>query len=334
MLFERIELPESAEKYYNMSKFAMQLNEVSDSSAVAFRKCILFRDLLFCLCGGAPHVPTAIVLGLTGTIQTTACEAKTVPSHVGFLWSQRESVQILPNEAEFLAPTDSRLRPDQRALEENRMEDGDRDKLRLEEKQRVRFTIQLHIVPTNCMQHAASNMQDVWLEKTGHRRLGPIRSAHRSVCHGLRCALPQNPRQPQQRSPFATRRSVCVSVRCADEHTFARRRRGKRRKKTKQCRNRSGLRRPKARESRLCGHTPAATGKRARLRTGKAAPKSSHESAIACSVFGTVAALSCLRRSSPQPAQVPLPHVACRIFRTAQWRIPACAAEVSDLGRA
>lgn len=48
-------------------------------------------------------------------------------------------MQILPNEAEFLAPTDSRLRPDQRALEENRMEDGDRDKLRLEEKQRVRF---------------------------------------------------------------------------------------------------------------------------------------------------------------------------------------------------
>jgi hypothetical protein len=167
------------------------------------------------------------------------------------------------------------------------------------------------------MQHAASNMQDVWLEKTGHRRLGPIRSAHRSVCHGLRCALPQNPRQPQQRSPFATRRSVCVSVRCADEHTFARRRRGKRRKKTKQCRNRSGLRRPKARESRLCGHTPAATGKRARLRTGKAAPKSSHErpmppesSALVPSVpyghvFDTVAALSCLRRSSPQPAQVP-----------------------------
>ena len=74
-------------------------------------------------------------------------------------------MQILPNEAEFLAPTDSRLRPDQRALEENRMEDGDRDKLRLEEKQRVRFKIQLHIV-----QQTACNMRQATCKMCGSKR--------------------------------------------------------------------------------------------------------------------------------------------------------------------
>ncbi|KZT58462.1 hypothetical protein CALCODRAFT_482386 [Calocera cornea HHB12733] len=58
--------------------------------------------------------------------------------YYGFTTFAMQLNEILPSQRPFLPPTDSRLRPDQRALEEGRVDEAEAEKLRLEQAQRRR----------------------------------------------------------------------------------------------------------------------------------------------------------------------------------------------------
>ncbi|KZO99755.1 hypothetical protein CALVIDRAFT_544397 [Calocera viscosa TUFC12733] len=58
--------------------------------------------------------------------------------YYGFTTFAMQLNEILPSQRAFLPPTDSRLRPDQRALEEGRVDEAEAEKLRLEQAQRRR----------------------------------------------------------------------------------------------------------------------------------------------------------------------------------------------------
>jgi hypothetical protein len=77
---------------------------------------------------------------------------------------------------EGVAPTDSRLRPDQRLMEQTKWDEANKEKLRLEEKQRSnrmkkRESIQSTAVDTNenSDEHQAPQMEDhipAWFKRT------------------------------------------------------------------------------------------------------------------------------------------------------------------------
>ena len=245
------------------------------------------------------------------------------------------------------------------------MEDGDREKLRLEEKQRVRYWPQAGVCACVCMcacliqcvrvcarmtampsvchstvrsQHAwctrchsAVQSQHAWCRRRHSARPNGIqRCSHstvRTLCFAaslpkkspksptptpkslnpkfppeipkariqngrltysvctVRCvgARPARPAVGSRRSRVPTKalavETALRSLMCAliRSDWYWRRRRAKRRKRTRQCRRRGGLRRPTARASCLCGHTPAGTGRLEKPGTGRTAPKSLHE---------------------------------------------------------
>ncbi|EJT98917.1 Oxysterol-binding protein [Dacryopinax primogenitus] len=68
--------------------------------------------------------------------------ANQMPQHAeqyyGFTTFAMQLNELLPSNRAFLPPTDSRLRPDQRALEEGRVDEAEVEKLRLEQEQRQR----------------------------------------------------------------------------------------------------------------------------------------------------------------------------------------------------
>lgn len=60
------------------------------------------------------------------------------PQYYGFTQFAIQLNEITPDIERVLPPTDSRWRPDQRALEEGRVEEADREKARIEQAQRER----------------------------------------------------------------------------------------------------------------------------------------------------------------------------------------------------
>lgn len=94
------------------------------------------------------------------------------PAHVeksyGFTYWAMSLNQLLPGMQDEIAPSDSRLRPDQRAYEEGRLDEADRLKNELEEAQRHRKQVDGDYIkprwfrPANGGGSAAAHGEDEW----------------------------------------------------------------------------------------------------------------------------------------------------------------------------
>jgi hypothetical protein len=91
---------------------------------------------------GKWHEGFSLILDSTGTSRRTLWRANAFPPHArqyyGFTSFATTLNEITPDIEPLLPPTDSRFRPDQRALEEGRVTEADKEKLRVEEAQRRR----------------------------------------------------------------------------------------------------------------------------------------------------------------------------------------------------